>query len=104
MTLFDFKDAVAEACCRVGEVSKQRGRPSEEAVAYSAKRQKMARAVRPSIEVRLDGIDHLPEYGEKRLQCKNFSCTNLAQIKCVKCNVTLCLNKTRNCFMEFHTK
>ena len=36
----------------------------------------------------------------KCVKCNVFLCLN----KCVKCNVFLCLNKSKNCFTRFHNK
>lgn len=57
----------------------------------------------PVSDVRYDGTDHLPEWGT-RGRCKNSDCWSLSFIKCVKCDVFLCLNKDRNCFFSFHKK
>lgn len=51
-------------------------------------------------EIRFDNIGHFPmhlEANSTRKRCKN--CGNgLTLIKCMKCNVFLCLNANRNCF------
>lgn len=57
----------------------------------------------PITDVRSDGMDHLPAWGTKG-RCKNKGCKSLSFVTCIKCNVYLCLNKDRNCFLDFHKK
>ena len=53
-------------------------------------------------DVRTDGDSHLPSWVEKRQRCKMNNCDRLSYISCLKCGVNLCLNKDRNCFLDFH--
>ena len=59
----------------------------------------------PSNDLRYDGMDHLPVI-DGRSRCKNGTCTedkivnNRSIFKCKKCNVHLCLNEKRNCFVD----
>ncbi|GFS04070.1 PiggyBac transposable element-derived protein 3 [Elysia marginata] len=55
----------------------------------------------PPPELRLDGLDHYPEY-TTRGRCKNDQCDSLTYIKCSKCDTYVCLNKERNCYAKFH--
>ena len=57
---------------------------------------------RPANDVRTDGDSHLPSWVEKRQRCKMNNCDRLSYISCLKCGVNLCLNKDRNCFLDFH--
>lgn len=58
---------------------------------------------RPADDSRVDCLDHFPIWDTKRQRCKFFNCSDsFSFIKCMKCNVHLCLNKERNCFTAFH--
>ena len=63
----------------------------------------------PSNDLRYDGMDHLPVI-DGRSRCKNGTCTedkivnNRSIFKCKKCNVQLCLNEKRKCFVDYHIK
>ncbi|KAK3726791.1 hypothetical protein RRG08_058443 [Elysia crispata] len=54
----------------------------------------------PVDDVRKDGIDHFPYWSVKRDWCSY--CNAHAHLKCFKCNVSLCVNKDRNCFLAYH--
>lgn len=60
----------------------------------------------PSVDITKDGIGHWPKIVEtkERPRCKLPNCKGRPNTYCCKCNVALCLNKERNCFIEFHTK
>ena len=58
----------------------------------------------PGPEIRLDGIQHLPDVKEKGGRCKNPGCNGITVFSCAKCVVNLCLTKSRNCFKDFHRK
>ncbi|KAH9360967.1 hypothetical protein HPB48_019569 [Haemaphysalis longicornis] len=52
-------------------------------------------------DVRGDETAHWPVWNTKRSRCK--MCTSgYTFIACSKCNMSLCLNKDRNCFVAFH--
>lgn len=109
MPLADFKTAVADALCKSGkpELTRKRGRPSATSLeeAYSQKKKRGAAADIPQMDVRRDGLDHLPEWREnERNRCKFPNCRSQSYIYCTKCRVALCLNKDRNCFVRFHTE
>ncbi|XP_040067151.1 piggyBac transposable element-derived protein 3-like [Ixodes scapularis] len=55
-------------------------------------------------DIRKDGVGHLPLVTSNRLRCKNCvpSANRFSSIICAKCEITLCLNKDRNCFYEYH--
>lgn len=59
---------------------------------------------RPSISIRFDKIDHLPDITTYRVRCKNQRCGKKTQVFCSKCMVHLCLciKEKRNCFKDFH--
>ncbi|XP_067636126.1 piggyBac transposable element-derived protein 3-like [Eurosta solidaginis] len=64
----------------------------------------------PPKNLRFDGIHHYPLV-EGRARCKNETCNvgdknvnNRSIFKWEKCNVHLCLNDKRNCFVAYHKK
>ena len=50
--------------------------------------------------VRKDGIDHCPDWKEKR-ECYGQCLDGYTYISCRKCHVWLCFNKNRNCFSSY---
>ncbi|KAK3924622.1 PiggyBac transposable element-derived protein 2 [Frankliniella fusca] len=79
---------------------RRRGRPS----CNEPKAEKIIRSPvtpRPVDGERRDNTDHWPVFGEKRQRCRN--CTNgFSEVICLKCNMTLCFRKNKNCFVQFH--
>lgn len=55
----------------------------------------------PNRAMRLDKVNHFPEFMDKQSRCRNCK-TGYTHIKCIKCKVSLCLIKNRNCFANFH--
>ena len=50
-------------------------------------------------------VDHLPRFSATRARCAYRSLIKLENrtfIRCMKCNIPLCLQKERNCFYEHH--
>ncbi|CAF1462719.1 unnamed protein product, partial [Didymodactylos carnosus] len=69
------------------------------------KRKKRESALNVSIISRFDGLEHWPQLQQNvRLRCKNEACKLKTNVFCSKCKVHLCLNVTRNCFKEYHSK
>ena len=98
MCLRKFQSHVAAALCNSGKVL--RGRPSRES---APKKRKVQVNPAPIVDVRLDGVDHLPTWEEKRQRCR-LCPRGFSFVKCAKCRVHLCLNKGRNCFTAYHGK
>jgi hypothetical protein len=105
-SLCEFKLNLADSLMFVGQdVVKKRGRPTEETVQSDfAKKKASGHASKPipSQSLRKDGVGHLPEINEKRGMCKLPKCTGRIHMYCMKCQVHLCCEKTRNCFAKFH--
>lgn len=104
LTLVNYRKCLGQALCIVGS-----GRESRNNSASSRQltkelihksRNKSAQNI-PIKDIRLDQTNHFPVWGE-RVRCKMPKCKSQTFIKCLKCNVSLCINKTRNCFLEFH--
>lgn len=58
----------------------------------------------PLREVRIKHALHLPQAMDLSTapRCRNPGCKARSRIKCVHCEVFLCVAKERNCFVEFH--
>ena len=64
---------------------------------------------------RLTSENHLPEYRVNRIVCeyckhemqeegvKSTTNDNRSYIFCTLCDVVLCINSKRNCFVEYHS-
>ena len=53
-----------------------------------------------------DTVDHLPQFAATRARCALCSSKkieNCTFVRCVSCNIPLCLLKERNCFYFYHT-
>ena len=68
------------------------------------KKRKTGRATKylPEEDVRKDGFGHFPAITDARGRCKFPGCKGKIRLSCVKCQVHLCCEKKRNCFLKFH--
>lgn len=66
---------------------------------------KNKRQLMPTVDARYDRVDHMPEPidGNPRF-CVVSGCQSRTRVRCLKCEVFLCLTKDRNCFKKFHYK
>ena len=58
-----------------------------------------------SLQVRLDKYDHRVEWAQtkkERRRCRVQNCAMKTQVYCQKCKVSLCMQKTRNCWDIWH--
>ena len=108
MPLISFQSAIAASLCQAGKTStgaaRSRGRPSSSSptpVAMPSKKRKSSSVPNPVEDVRLDQCGHFPVYEEKQQRCRLCK-TGYSHLKCCKCQVHLCLVKSRNCFNSFH--
>ena len=54
-------------------------------------------------DIRFDGVGHFPVWKDKRQRCKFSGCAKcFSYVFCEKCEVSLCLNKQRNCSRRYH--
>lgn len=85
---------------------KKRGRPSTEGVPSDMHVvQRKKGELRPAHEIQFDAIDHFPLHDDGApSRCKYPQCKGRSRIQCQKCKVHLCLQKDRNCFLQFHVK
>ena len=54
---------------------------------------------KPAVDICYNGIHHWPEFGDKRNRCRMCSVINFVYFS--KCQIHLCLQNERNCFMQF---
>ncbi|KAM4550617.1 piggyBac transposable element-derived protein 2-like isoform 1-T1 [Fundulus diaphanus] len=100
-----FRISIAQALCLQGKdlSSKKRGWLffDVESEFEKKKRRGPAKAI-PTPKVRSDAVGHWPVVESGRQRCKLPNCKGQTVFKCSKCNVHLCLKKSKNCFVEFH--
>ena len=109
MSLLSFQSEIAVSLCKAGktsgETARPRGRPSSTspvpAPATSSKKRKAASVPNPNKDVQFDQCGHFPEFQEKQQRCR-YCKTGYSHVKYCKCEVHLCLVKSRNCFKNFH--
>ncbi|KAL8560476.1 hypothetical protein ACOMHN_052172 [Nucella lapillus] len=82
MKLSDFQTQVSDALI---QVKRPVGRPSAASPPLPIPGRAIQRA--PVSDVPYDGADHLPEWAPRD------RCKSLSFVRCIKCNVFLCLNK-----------
>jgi hypothetical protein len=101
MRLADFRAEVAESLCKAGQVvTPKRGRP---VINHQLQNKRRCPSVHiPVKDVRVDRLDHWPEWKESRQRCKLPTCSSLTYVCCTKCGVSLCFNKDKDCFQMFH--
>ena len=54
-----------------------------------------------------DIVDHLPDFAPSQIRCAFCSSKNVESrtcVRCITCNIALCLQKDRKCFQQYHTK
>ena len=99
-----FKLALANYLCKHGKAATgvKRGRPSSIQIQYEKKKKRGPTKPIPEADIRRDQIGHMPVVMATRQRCKRPSCKGQTVFKCTKCDVSLCLNKNSNCFIQFH--
>lgn len=106
VTLTKFRVDVAYTLCKSGNIVQRvkRGRPSNENLQPSiSKKKRGPQHPVPTIDVRKDGVGHIPAFIDNRIRCKHPECKKQTFVVCEKCNVGLCFSKTSNCFKTYHT-
>ena len=70
----------------------------------SAKRRRSVEV--PAIPQRTSAAKHLPEMTDVKnsMRCRMPSCNSKSKVRCIACNVFLCMTCDRNCFLKFHKK
>ena len=106
LALMNFKNSISLALLKESQVvsAAKRGRPSLSVEStYTEKRRKGHNTkIIPQQSIRHDNIDHFPVYKDKRERCKLPGCKSTSYIYCQKCELYLCIDKSKNCFWKFH--
>lgn len=100
-------EELAISLCQMGElVLPKRGRPlREENLGNITDRKRQRNINTTPLNIRYDGVQHLPEWSQSRQKCKYPDCKGITYISCVKCNKALCFTRNSNCFkIKFHMK
>ena len=66
----------------------------------------LSRPLKRSRDPSSDIVDHLPDFAPSRVRCAFCSSKNVESrtyVRCITCNIALCLQKDRNCFQQYHT-
>lgn len=60
----------------------------------------------PTAIKRYDGYEHFPTSDDIRAprSCRLATCKSRSKIRCMKCDVYLCLSRDKNCFKTYHTQ
>ena len=98
LKLRDFQSQVANSL-RLADRKVER--PS--LLATGKKRKLERKQTNVAIDIWTDGIDHMPLWDKERNRCQLCKDNKFSYIRCIKCNVWLCLNKDRSCFSDFHS-
>lgn len=105
LNLCNFRLALAESLCRVGVPANgaKRGRPSSNIqMELDLKRHRSNTQTTPAKDIRLDQIAHWAVWLEKQQRCKFPKCNGYTFKQCMKCEVSLCDTKSKNCFYRYH--
>ena len=105
-TLIQFQSLTANSLGFAGKATNStwhsRGRPSlNSSLDEPAKKWRPTAVPLPSDDIRLDRVDHLPQFQEKQGHCRMRK-TGYSYIKCWKCEIIFCCLKARNCFTSYH--
>jgi hypothetical protein len=99
---------ISEVLCEVKRTTpKRKGHPTAEENKtqglIETKKKRGPCSELPAKDVWFDGMDHYPIH-ENRNLCKYPTCSQKTMISCSKCQIHLCINDKRNCFLLFHTQ
>lgn len=99
--LVNFRTEVARALLTAGKVaSRKRGRPSTEPE-QEERACKRERTVKPVDDARYDCVGHWPEHSTDKHRCALCKVAK-SRVRCMKCNVALCLTNDKNHFEGYH--
>ncbi|KAL9873389.1 uncharacterized protein ACN2A1_014470 [Glossina fuscipes fuscipes] len=104
LTLGDYRSELAETLCSYKKCDEnKRARPSNLEREIEAKKHRGPTKPIPPKDIRTDGIGHDEKRCSSKNRCKLPGCKGFSRTECIKCKVTLCHNKNRNCFAIFHS-
>ena len=96
MKLRDFQLQVATSLRKIAT----KRRPSF--TNFSRKRKREHKQPTVPVDVRKDGVGHMPIWDNKQNRCGFRKDNKFSYVKCGKCNVWLCFNKERACYGYYH--
>ncbi|KRX42979.1 hypothetical protein T05_14538 [Trichinella murrelli] len=97
--LMQFTLDVAEALTKVNKAYARKSCGSVSVAANIETSRSRVRRPEPRIAARFDQVAHWPEIINQKNRCR--SCGKTSRVRCVKCNIHLCLTQQRNCFQQF---
>lgn len=100
MKFLDFRITLAEQMI-TGKLDESESASDEDEEEPPSKRIKL-----PCKEARMKGASHMPEIVDlpNPNRCRNELCRKgKSRVRCMRCNMFLCLTKDRNCYLEFHS-
>ena len=103
--LYEFKFKLASSLMLAGKnVTRERGRPSIR-VENAFRKKKSWKGNKKHSRKRCKDRWHWPlsSFLGKKAKCKLPGCNGKIQMNCIKCEVNLCCDTKRNCFLIFHT-
>ncbi|XP_053600445.1 piggyBac transposable element-derived protein 3-like [Plodia interpunctella] len=108
MDLLDFKMALADSLL-LTPINRRRHNDAENDEDLAEDQPPVKRKYmpsKPSEAKRYDGYDHLPMFDDIRAPrtCRMENCVSRSKIRCVKCDVYLCLSRGKDCFKNYHLK
>ena len=103
LKLLDFRMAIAEHLIAIDDQKIDSSLDENEHHQPMLKRKRTV--PNPSQPRRLSGNKHLPEVADIKnsMRCRNADCSAKSKVRCMSCDVFLCLSGARNCFAEFHS-
>ena len=103
-SLLKFTTSISTSLMKRNTVPKV-GRPLKRSSVDSDKSQGPLRKITPNpqVDVRLDCVGHWPEYRDNKRKCRRCK-VGQSRVYCMKCDICLCFNGTRNCFFDHHTQ
>ncbi|KRZ47512.1 hypothetical protein T02_15959 [Trichinella nativa] len=98
--LMHFTLDVAEALTKVNKAYERKSRGRVTSTANPEISRRRVRRPEPTTAARFDKFAHWPEIINQKNRCRN--CQKTSRVRCVKCNIHLCLTQQRNCFKIYH--
>lgn len=98
LSLKEFRTEIIKSLFQSGKKVAGRRRHSVLTISNNTRILKPRKEV-PTEDVRFDSIDHFPAFSKFRQRC-TLCIKNKPLSFCVKCNVYLCCNKNKNCFLH----